>query len=198
MREIGDYFGLHYSRVINILGMRAATRPEAQGKTSAQMCQMMTPYDCSTPSMRGKKMKGHFSLSVTVLCAAALVGCSSGPMKQYEGKECALNFQEQGFKNYRTSVTLRGVDRKVATERLVRELGRRGFSVNDQNAAKGYVSASFDAGGSGFQLTSFIEQSGRDSQVELNYKVTGASVGSLIVPESGYLNDLCRFAEAMK
>jgi len=122
----------------------------------------------------------------------------STPVKQDDARECVRNFSKQGLKNYRTSVTLSSVRQELAMKRLVRELGRKGFSVSENDATQGYVNATFDAGKSGLQLSAFFEESGGSSRVELNYKGTGASLGSLFVSESAYMNELCSFAEAMK
>jgi hypothetical protein len=137
-------------------------------------------------------------IGVTIL--VFLVGCMSSPVKQDDTRECVRNFsQQEGIRNYRTTVTLSGVDKKVAITRLVRELGRRGFSVNTNDQAKGYVSATFDAGKSDLQLSAFFENLGRNSKVEMNYKGTGSGVfAMLFVQESSYMDELCSFAEAMK
>jgi len=135
--------------------------------------------------------------SIGLIISLSLAGCMSTPVKQEDARECVQNFSKQGLMNYRTSVTLRGVNQELAMNRLVRELGRKGFSVNQNDPAKGYVNANFDAGQSGLQLSAFIDKSGVNSKVEMNYKGTGASLASLFVSDSAYMNELCDFAEAM-
>ncbi|MCB1889674.1 MAG: peptidoglycan-binding protein [Rhodocyclaceae bacterium] len=116
-----------------------------------------------------------------------------------DSRECARNFsKQQGFRNYRTTATLKGTSPAVATNRLVRELGRKGFIINAQNPSGGQVNATFDAGQSDIQISAFIERSGSGSKVELNYAGTGAGFGVLFTPASAYRNDLCAYVEAME
>ncbi|MCB1954493.1 MAG: peptidoglycan-binding protein [Rhodocyclaceae bacterium] len=115
-----------------------------------------------------------------------------------DSRECARNFaKQQGFRNYRTTATLQGTSPTVATNRLVRELGRKGFIINSQNPSAGQVNATFDAGQSDIQISAFIERNGTGSRVELNYVGTGAGFGVLFTPASAYRNDLCSYIEAM-
>lgn len=116
-----------------------------------------------------------------------------------DARECVRNFKKQsGLINYRTTATLGGVSKAKAVQRLVRALGRKGFVINQNDSARGFVSGTFDAGKSGLQLSAFIEQRGGTSNVELNYVGTGASLGSLLVPSSAYQNELCQFVQAMQ
>jgi hypothetical protein len=136
-------------------------------------------------------------LLISLSSVCVLAGCMAIPASQNDSRECAQNFSSQGFMNYRTSVVLKGVDKDLAMKRLVRELGRKGFSLNKNDTAEGHVSANFDAGRSGLLLSAFFEKSGGNSKVELNYKGSGASVGSLFVSQDAYMRELCVFAEAM-
>ena len=115
-----------------------------------------------------------------------------------DARECARNFNKPRALRYQTTAVIQGVSKATAVDRLVRIIGRNGFVVSESDRSRGFVSGSFDAGDSGLQLSAFIEQSGRGLDVELNYVVTGASLGSLFVPSSAYKNDMCRFIEAMR
>ena len=137
-------------------------------------------------------------LSIALLLSLALAGCMSSPVKEDDTRECARNFEKQGVKNYRTSVTLEGVDKKLAINGLVRELGRKGFEITKNDPAAGYVNATFDAGKSVIRLSAFIEQSGKNIQVEMNYKATGSSISYMFISDGAYMSDLCDFAEAMR
>jgi peptidoglycan hydrolase-like protein with peptidoglycan-binding domain len=113
--------------------------------------------------------------------------------------ECVRNFKKQGMlRNYRTTATLGDLSPSLATQRLVRALGQKGFVINEQDRSTGYVNATFDAGPSKVQLSAFIESGGKVTTVELNYAATGAALGSMIVPASLYRNDLCWFVDAMR
>ena len=136
-----------------------------------------------------------FWISLTVIFV--LSGCMAIPASQNDTRECAQNFSSQGFMNYRTAATLKGVDKDLAMKKLVRELGRKGFSVNKSDTSQGQIIANFDAGKSGLQLSAFVDRSGGNTKVELNYKGTGASVGSLFVSPEAYKRELCGFVEAM-
>jgi len=138
-------------------------------------------------------------LLIGFVVSFSLIGCGSTPLKQSDTRECARNFSvESGIRNYRTSVTLKGVSQQLAIKRLVRELAREGFSVSESNSTKGYVKALFDAGKSDILLSAFIDKSGGDSQVELNMKATGSSIAVIFVGENAFKNDLCSFVTAMR
>jgi len=137
------------------------------------------------------------NLSIVLCSALILAGCMSSPVKQGDSRECVRNFSKKGFLNYQTTVTLPGVKRDLAMKRLVRKLGRLGFSINDQDSSEGFVGATFDAGKGGFQLSAFFENIGKSTKVELNYKGTGVGFLRLFIPTSAYMNDLCDYAEAM-
>lgn len=134
-----------------------------------------------------------------LMSSVFLAGCASSPTQVDDSRECVRNFtSEEGLKNFRTTVKIIGVDKKLAIDRLVRKLGRTGFSVNKSDVNEGFVSALFDAGDADLQLTSFFEQSGGDTQVEMNYKAVGASLGMLFVSADSYRDELCGFAAAMQ
>jgi peptidoglycan hydrolase-like protein with peptidoglycan-binding domain len=124
---------------------------------------------------------------------------STTQSSQEDQRECVRNFTKQsGMRNYRTTVTINGVSQQLATKRLVRALGRKGFVIHENDEARGNVNATFDAGGSGIQLSAFIEQSSVGCTAELNYVGTGAGLGVLFVPGSAYRNELCEYVEAMQ
>lgn len=115
-----------------------------------------------------------------------------------DARECAKNFEKKGMWSYRTTANLGSVSAAQATQRLMRALGQKGFIVNSHDVSTGYVNATFDAGSSGIQLSAFIERSEGGMRTELNYVATGAGLGMLVVPSSGYRNDLCWFVDAMR
>lgn len=138
-------------------------------------------------------------MSIVLVIFLFLTGCVKGAVRADDPRECAKNFTKDGFKNYHTKVTLKNVNQKVAVDKLVRALGREGFSVTKNDTSKGFVSATFDASeNSGLQFTAFIDKSGNNSTAELNYKATGAGLSILFVDETAYKSDLCEFAEAMQ
>lgn len=139
------------------------------------------------------------TVGVTKEAYAQLVSGNENTRSQDDSRECVRNFTKQsGLRNYRTTAIIDGVDHELATQRLVRALGRKGFVINEKNGSRGYVNATFDAGQSKVQLSAFIEQRGRGSHVELNYAATGAGLAVLFVPGSAYQNELCGFVEAMR
>lgn len=137
------------------------------------------------------------NISVVLVACLTLVACASSPALKVDARECERNFTKQGYKNFKTSVILVGVDKKTAIRELVRDLGRKGFTITANDADQGMVSGTFDAGDSGLSLSAFIDEAGADTNVELNYKVTGAGMVSMLVPESAYANEMCSMVEAM-
>ena len=122
------------------------------------------------------------TVGVTKEAYAQLVSDNENTRSTNDSRECVRNFTKQsGLRNYRTTATLDGVGQKLATQRLVRVLGRKGFVISEQDGSRGFVNATFGAGSSDLQLSAFIDQRGRGSHVELNYVNTGASLGILFV-----------------
>lgn len=137
-------------------------------------------------------------LLITLVFSLTQVGCVMIPAKVDNSRECERNFSKQGFINFRTEVTLEGISKQTAMKRLVKELGRKGFDVSQNDVSEGLVSGTFGGSLSGFQFSAFLTQSNMNTNVELNYKSTGAGIGDVLVPEKVYMNDLCNFSESMK
>lgn len=93
---------------------------------------------------------------------------------------------------------LTGVSQELAMQRLVRVLGRKSFVINENDASRGYVNATFNAGANDIQISAFIDERNGGLDVELNFVGTGDGLGALFTPASAYRNDLCEYIHAMR
>lgn len=121
---------------------------------------------------------------------------------KHEARDCVNNFKKQSgsLRNYRTTALIEGVGVSVATTRLVRQLNRNGYVINEGNPSSGQVNATLESGQTRLQISAFIQSRGNGSTVELNYMLKAGSdnVFSYFIPESTYRDDLCSYVDAMQ
>ena len=124
---------------------------------------------------------------------------STAQSSQEGQPECERNFTKQsGLRNYRTTAFLNDVSQQLAVKRLARQLGRDGFVIHENDETRGTLNATFDTGGgTGIQISAFIDKDNGGSQAELNYVGTGAGLSTLFVPTSLYKADLCEYIDVM-
>jgi peptidoglycan hydrolase-like protein with peptidoglycan-binding domain len=125
---------------------------------------------------------------------------SANQHSQEDSRECVRNFSKGGgIRNYRTYVTLNGVSQDLATQRLLRMLGRKGYVINENDVSRGYINASFVTGSGSTQFTALIDKGNGGSNVELNVAATGAGLlSTLLIPGNAYKNELCEYIGAMQ
>lgn len=119
---------------------------------------------------------------------------------QEDSRECVRNFSEgSGIRNYRTNVTLNGVRQDLATQRLLRILGRKGYVINENDVSRGYINASIVTGSGSTQFTALIDKGNGGSNVELNVAAAGSGLlSALLIPGNAYRNELCEYIDTMQ